>query len=175
MGDEFFDLKIKNFYYFCFRAPLTSEQVDLVVTSIDTDEDGTINYEEFLESFVVVDILTSGRGNSNDGQLSRSSSSDTTITCEAVLGMVRSHASSIDESDSDTIKEQLDKHDSIDSIDSIESVDREMDINEGETVSNIPEVRQTHPGHTSENGLRVFEFECHTIPEDGYEQSPRLE
>lgn len=65
-------------YNITFRAPLTNEQVDMVVNSIDTEDDGTIDYQEFLESFVVVDPLASLRSNSSDddGSHSGGSSSD---------------------------------------------------------------------------------------------------
>lgn len=43
--------------FFLFSsAPLTEGQIDVLANSIDV-EDGLVDYEEFLNSFVVVDVV----------------------------------------------------------------------------------------------------------------------
>lgn len=37
------------------RAPLTEEQIDQLVNTLDLDEEGMVEYEEFLDSFAPVD------------------------------------------------------------------------------------------------------------------------
>lgn len=38
------------------RAPLTPEQIDFIVNIFESDEDNMIDYNSFLDAFVVVDL-----------------------------------------------------------------------------------------------------------------------
>lgn len=54
------------------EAPLTTEQIDLIISSIESDNDNLVDYNSFLDSFVVVDVWS----NPVDGGSTRNSMED---------------------------------------------------------------------------------------------------
>lgn len=113
---------------------MTPEQVDLVANSIDTEEDGMIDYEEFLNSFVIVDILAT-RSTREAPSSSDYSGTGTNEVEEALLALaaqqqrdsVSSSSSSSGDEMQDTDKEDCHSDDS----DGGQEGDGQMGIDEG--------------------------------------------